>query len=307
MLREGLPSQSLVRGLVGAGLKVDHVPDFPAVTRDHVLDALSEYDERGGEAFLRTYGFGGSRDYVVWHEGNSYDANAVLGVAHKYATGKAASRAHLAGSLDGAGRLLSHLGFDVTQVDASGLVDQPVNGEWRDAADLELDESRNAWAEAAHATLKETAAHYHRVLTTKELAVQVQNRTGIRTSQQTHYWLGDVLTRVAAECARNDEPLLTAFCVNADGSVGASYAPAVQAATGTLPEDPDEHAAQQRLLAHQQFGADLPEGGGVAALTPKLAAARGRERKIRYQEREIPTCPTCHMQLPATGECDNCA
>ncbi|MCD4526794.1 hypothetical protein [Nocardioides sp. cx-173] len=277
------------------------------MTRDHVLDALSEYDERGSAAFLRTYGFGGSRDYVVWHEGNSYDANAVLGVAHKYATGKAASRAHLARSLDGAGRLLTHLGFDVTQVDASGLVEQPVSGEWRDAADLALDESRDAWAEAAHATLLEVAGEYHRVLTTKELAVQVQNRTGIRTQQQTHYWLGDVLTRVAARCAREDEPMLTAFCVNADGSVGASYAPAVLAATGTAPEDADEHAAQQRLLAHQRYGADLPAGGGVAALTPKLAAARGRERKIRYQEREIPTCPNCYMQLPATGVCDNCA
>jgi hypothetical protein len=115
-----------------------------------------------------------------------------------------------------------------------------------------------------------------------------------------------VLTRVAAECARRDEPLLSSLCVTTDGSVGASYGPAVLAATGEAPADPDEHAAQERLRCHRHWGADLPEGGGVAALTPKLAATRGRERKIRAQEKVHAHCPACNLQLPATGVCDDC-
>ncbi|SDM95913.1 hypothetical protein SAMN05192576_1366 [Nocardioides szechwanensis] len=306
MLRQGLPSQSLVREFGAPGPRVGGVPDFHAVTRDHVLSAIAECDERGADSFQRAYGFGKTHDYLLWHDGKSYDSKAILGVAYKYATGTAASRARFAAEKEGVANLLRHLEFDVTFVDATGLADQPATGEWREAADLPLDESRDAWAEAARGGLIETAGQYHAVVTTKELATLAQNRTGIRTKQLTHYWIGDVLTRVAAECARRDEPLLSSLCVTTDGSVGASYAPAVLAATGEVPADADDHAAQERLRCYRHFGADLPEGGGVAALTPKLAATRGRERKIRAQEKVHAHCPICNLQLPATGICDDC-
>ncbi len=298
---------TLVTSFTRIGPRLGGVPDFEAVTRDHVLSAIAECDERGVENFLRTYGFGTGREYLLWHDAKSYDCKAILGVAHKYATGTAASRAQFSGDRDGAAKLLEHLEFDVTFVDDNGLVETPATGEWRDAADLPLDESRDAWAAAARDVLVETAGRYQATITTKELAVQSQNRTGIRTKQLTHYWIGDVLTRVAAECARRDEPLLSALCLNADGAVGSAYTPAVLAATGETPADADDHAARERLKCYQHFGADLPEGGGAATLSPKLAATRGRERKIRHAERPMAECPNCNLQLPATGICDDCA
>ena len=97
--------------------RVGRVPDFDAVTHDHVLAALEEYDERGADVFLNRYGFGKARDYVLWHDGKSYDSKAILGVAHKYATGAAAARSEFSGGKDGAAKILRGLGFAVTFAD----------------------------------------------------------------------------------------------------------------------------------------------------------------------------------------------
>ena len=81
----------------------------------------------------------------------------------------------------------------------------------------------------------------------------------------------------------------------------------MRAASGETPGDPDDHAARERLECHRFFqAADLPAGGGTAALTAKLAATRDRARKVRLSERTVATCPTCHMELPATGTCNYC-
>lgn len=284
------------------------MPDFDAVTRDHVLSAIAEHDERGADAFLTTYGFGRTSELLLVHEDATYDANAVLGVAHKYATGTAASRGHLSSGRHGVVEILGALGFETSVVDTAALLGEPATGEWREAADVGADAAREEWAAAARGVLVEAAGRYHALVTHKELATAVQNLTGIRTKQMPHYWIGDVLGRVSAECARRDEPLLAAFVVTSDGSVSNAYAAAVLAATGAAPTDADDHAAKERLRCHEFFGADdLPDDGGVPALSAKLAATRGRERKIRHQERVLPKCPKCYLQLPATGVCDNCA
>ena len=84
---------------------------FSAVTRQHILQAIAEYDSRGGDDFLGVYGFapGG---YPLLHEGRSYDSTAILGVAHRYATGRLAS-ADEVGSVGSA--VLRKRGFDVTE------------------------------------------------------------------------------------------------------------------------------------------------------------------------------------------------
>lgn len=64
---------------------------FSSVTRQHVLQAIAEYDARGAEEFGSVYGFEPSSDHVLVHEGSRYDARAVLAVAHKYATGRLAT------------------------------------------------------------------------------------------------------------------------------------------------------------------------------------------------------------------------
>ena len=83
---------------------------FSSVTRKHVLAALAEYDERGAEEFLARYGFEASGG-TVRHEGRTYDARAVLGVAHRYATGRLATAEEFHG--DQATGLLSRRGFEV--------------------------------------------------------------------------------------------------------------------------------------------------------------------------------------------------
>jgi hypothetical protein len=283
------------------------MPSFETVTRDHVLQALEEYDSRGADEFLDHYGFDAPRDYVLWHEGKDYDSKAVLGVAQQYATGRAAQRWEFPGGREGAAKILRDIGFEVTQINSADDAELPATGAWVEAADVGTEKAREAWAEAAREVLLEVARTYHQVVSYKELSTRVQLSTGIRTAQLAHYWIGDVLGRVTADCARREEPLLSALCVNSHGSVGDGYAVAAAAAYGHDVGDGDDHAAAERLACYQHFGAtDLPADGGTPALTTKLTASRTRNRKAKIAERPVAQCPTCHMALPATGVCDYC-
>jgi hypothetical protein len=177
---------------------------------------------------------------------------------------------------------------------------------WQSATEVGPDAARSSWAEAAREQLIETARRYQAVTTYKELGEAVQQRSGIRTKQLLHYWISDVLLRVAKDCAARREPNLSSLCVNAAGSVGEGYRLAVDETTGQAPTDPDRHAAHVRLECYRYFGADLPAGGGAPALTARLAATRTRTRKAAQEARPVPTCPTCHLALTSSGVCDNC-
>ena len=154
------------------------------------------------------------------------------------------------------------------------------------------------------------AGRYNALVTYRELAGLVQLRSGIRTNQLVHYWVGDVLARVARVCADRDEPLLSALCVNEDGSVGAGYAKAVIAVRGELVGDPDDHAATERLACYRAFGADLPDGRRQARPWRRRSrACAHRERARRCDQAagsRATVCATCNMAIPATGVCDNC-
>jgi hypothetical protein len=276
------------------------MPPFQAVRPEHVLLALEEFDRIGADEFLSRYGFDAAGEHELLHDSSTYDSLAVLGVAHLRATGELAPREDLLGGAAGAAEVLRGLGFSVAGDDADDG-DAPL-----DAAEVGEDASRVAWADAAREVLLETAAKYHSVITSKELATAVMERSNIHTKRPSHYWIGDVLTRVATECAERGEPLLSSLCVNADGSVGASYAASVVAVRGSLDSDADDHAARERLECHRAFGADLPSGGGSWALTPRLSASRSRERRAAAAEKLPPLCPKCHTAVPATGVCDYC-
>ncbi|TPQ31528.1 HNH endonuclease [Bradyrhizobium guangdongense] len=58
------------------------------LTRAAVLDAISEFDQFGREAFLTKYGFGKSRGYFLQHDGKRYDSKAIAGAAHGKLGGK---------------------------------------------------------------------------------------------------------------------------------------------------------------------------------------------------------------------------
>lgn len=57
------------------------------MTRQHILRAIEEHDDRGRDAFVGVYGFTLTPGHTFVHEERTYDSKAVLGVAHKYATG----------------------------------------------------------------------------------------------------------------------------------------------------------------------------------------------------------------------------
>ncbi len=276
------------------------------VTREHVLNAIAEYDELGDVAFLRRYGFVANREDLVWHDGRSYDSKALLGVALKFATGRAARSSEFNGGLGGAAGVLQDRDFEIITISEDDDASDDEPSPWRQAADLDADEARAEWAEAARGVLIETARHYGAVATHAELATLVQLRTRLRTHQRTHLWLPPVLALVAAGCAERGEPLLPALCVDKDGSVGAKYAATVATLRGPSDGDVDDQAAEERLECHRFFGAVLPEGGGEAAVTAGVAHTRSKQRAKKPPERVAAICPTCNMALLPSGACDTC-
>jgi hypothetical protein len=174
----------------------------------------------------------------------------------------------------------------------------------RTEPEVGTEEARTAWAAAARTVLVSTAGTYRDLITFKRIAAAVQTDTGITTKQLSNHWLGDVLSRVAVECDRREEPLLTSLCVDASGSVGANYSATVLRIRGTALEDGDMHAAEERLACYRHFGADVPEGGGTRALSAQEKTRRDRAKKAGPYDGK--TCATCNMELPASGLCDYC-
>jgi hypothetical protein len=263
-------------------------------------------------------GEGRREEFVLMHGGQAYGAQSVLSLAHEKATGTGV-RDHDWSSKDQAARILRELGFRVLAGDDPDAV-VPVTGEWQDTSDVGPDATREAWTAAARETLLEAARRYRATVTPKVLAIEVQRRSGIRTKQQMHYWLGEVLGRVALESAERDEPQIVSLCVDEAGRVGDGYAVAVRAAYGERPENPNAHAAKEQLECYRFFDAvGLPADGGSVA-PPKVAApAAPRTRRAAAPKApvvknitkpaEIPPeiCPTCFMAMPRSGICENCS
>ncbi|MER5403106.1 hypothetical protein [Streptomyces sp. NPDC002599] len=169
-------------------------------------------------------------------------------------------------------------------------------------------EAREAWGSEAYLILVGVAQTYHAVITYKELAEEIQSRTGIRTKTLLHNWIGPVLGRVVREAYRRGDPPLTALVVHTDdGKVGSGYKE-VLAVAGEPPVDDElereHHAADARLACYRHFGATMPTGGGVPALAPRLQAAV--ERRRERTEKPARVCERCFVQLPSTGICDSC-
>jgi hypothetical protein len=279
--------------------------DFERVRREHVLRAVREYD--GGRAV---------GDYLLYHDGRTYDAGAVVDLAGELAS--AYDPESELGARDSA-LLLRGLGFDVEGPDLPAL-------RFVNATTVGRDHARDTWALAARERLEETARSYHATIGFKELAEFVQRRSLIRTNQQHMSWIGDVLNRVCADCATRREPLLNALCVDTKGRVGTSYVAAVEQHRGAVDGDPDEHAAHEhaaleRLECYRHFGAELPPGGGEPAMPPKpTPKSRATERPVRaratktaaaahskaVEEKPLVICPVHFTVLPASGVCDLC-
>ncbi|MFD7700331.1 hypothetical protein [Streptomyces caelestis] len=171
-----------------------------------------------------------------------------------------------------------------------------------------IQEAREAWGAEAYSILVGVAQTYHAVITYKELAEEIQSRTGISTKMLLHNWIGPVLGRVVREAHRRGDPPLTALVVHTDdGKVGSGYKEVLAVAGEALVEDElerEHHAAEARLACYRRFGAILPPDGGVPALAPRLQASI--ERRRERADRPPRVCERCFVQLPSTGICDSC-
>ncbi|NMR18669.1 hypothetical protein [Cellulomonas fimi] len=85
---------------------------FSSVMRQHILQAIAEHDARGSDDFRATYGFTDASVRPFLHEGRRYDATAVLGVAHRFATGRVATPEEVTNGLTQALTVLRKRGFE---------------------------------------------------------------------------------------------------------------------------------------------------------------------------------------------------
>lgn len=196
---------------------------------------------------------------------------------------------------------------------------------WIEASTIGSEEAHATWALAARMRLEEVARDYHAVIRIADLGDWVQERSRVRTRQQTRHWIGDVLYRTMLDNIGRGEPFLCSLVVDQQGRVGANYAGLVEHLRGIRVVDADHHAADERLDCYRHFGAELPEGGGVPGPHPSAAAPRRTSsgtRSTRPTSGAAPRksatgrvarsdvvpkiCPTCFMALPASGVCDDC-
>ncbi|WP_309710029.1 hypothetical protein [Pseudolysinimonas sp.] len=162
-----------------------------------------------------------------------------------------------------------------------------------------------AWTPIARARLLETAGSYHAVVTDEQLAVAVQQTSGIIHDDPANSWIGKLLDRVDLETQRNDEPPLAALCVD---------------------DFDDDAKAERRLLCYRAYSDDLPADGGVPARVARPAtrpAARRKERPragaaSRPRSSSTPahasdppraretTCTSCFLIVPVGPICSSC-
>jgi 5-methylcytosine-specific restriction enzyme A len=110
----------------GNRLRLATLPDASAyhgrvalreLSRREILQAVAEYDRLGQDQFLEKYGFGAARSYWLVIDGKTYDSKAIVGAAHGFLPGQEPLAPYdFSGGAATVGRLLSGLGFQVTQV-----------------------------------------------------------------------------------------------------------------------------------------------------------------------------------------------
>lgn len=173
-----------------------------------------------------------------------------------------------------------------------------------DSSRVSLADAIRAWAVIALDELIDTAHKYDAVVTYKELAMLVQDESGIRTRMLLTNWIGKLLEEVAVLARDRGEPPLTALCVRQDGTIGEGYARAPKSVADRPGEDIEYYAAEHRLLCYQKYAKDLPPDGGQPRLTPAERARRSR-RTAPTPPVSV-TCINCFVNLPATNVCDEC-
>lgn len=122
-------------------------------------------------------------------------------------------------------------------------------------------------------------------------------------------WIGRLLAKVVRMAHEENAPPLTALVVRSDsGMVGEGYDEVLTVAGESSIEnevDREDHAASARFSCYQHFGAVIP-GGAKPMLARNYVEHLSRKRKSA----DVPVvevCKTCFLELPASGDCSNCA
>ena len=115
---------------------------------------------------------------------------------------------------------------------------------------------------------------------------------------------GSLPERGEVAAANGGKPPLTSLCVHQDGTIGDGYAMAPKSVPSDSATPVDDLGAQHRLLCYQRYADDLPEDGGIPTVTPKVAEARARRKKVEVKPRAV--CPIHFMELSTTGVCAEC-
>lgn len=152
-------------------------------------------------------------------------------------------------------------------------------------------EAGREWTLRASEVLAEVAGRYGRSIEYADLAGEVQRRTGIMTDMPGSLWLDDVLTEVGHRCQEAGRPSLVALVDD-----------------GTAASRP---LSEARLACYQAYGAKMPAGRvrGPAGGRSPGRPSHGEPRQTpgsRPPQRVRHVCPTCFLEMPATGVCDSC-
>ena len=91
-------------------------PDWDRVGREHVRQAVTEYDRVGPAEFFARHGFAPTTTYTLVVAGRHYPPKAILGVAYDNATGRRLAPGDFEGGRSGAVKVLGALGFAVQQI-----------------------------------------------------------------------------------------------------------------------------------------------------------------------------------------------
>ncbi|HOB05270.1 MAG TPA: hypothetical protein PKM36_08375 [Propionibacteriaceae bacterium] len=197
---------------------------------------------------------------------------------------------------------------------------------WKDPdrTPITSDEAIRLWAGEAYDLLVRVASRYNKVVGPAELVSRAQELTGVRTDVPTVEWYPRLLQTVIHRCHATGEPPLTSLVVNPrDESVGVAYAEVLklQGLAGANALAREKHAAAARLDCYLKYASNVPPNATPqltstarrAATAPARARAASGPRTPRAVKPEpVPdkplnrVCPTCFLETPLNGECQNC-
>ena len=174
-----------------------------------------------------------------------------------------------------------------------------------------VNEGSRAWAEEAVEVLTEVAGHYLGVITYAELAEEVQVRTRLRTGAPFRNWIGGVLATVVSRCHALGLPPLTSLVVHGRGKDGAVEESTVAARFICYRRFADDVPAEVLAAAAAADRAKEEEAAAPARASRAKPRASARTRAPRESRRKVAEeapkiCPSCFVQLPASGICDDC-